>query len=145
MQIAIVGLAASGKTTVFNTLTREDIASYYREKYAPNNVFFVVVGDFEPAVVEKQPNPENGERPWAVLPESEVAKIRAALPDERLWIAFRHVDEDSRELKFTGTGKRYIELLNVIARSTFASLSVNSATKQSQNKFLRDCFASFNS
>lgn len=44
-------------------------------------------------------------------------KIRAALPDERLWIAFRHVDADSRELKFTATGKRYVDLLNVIARS----------------------------
>jgi putative membrane-bound dehydrogenase-like protein len=35
-----------------------------------------------PAVVEKQPNPVNGERPWAKLPESEVAKIRAALPEK---------------------------------------------------------------
>ncbi|HAM73730.1 MAG TPA: hypothetical protein DCM86_19010 [Verrucomicrobiales bacterium] len=43
-----------GHLDIFNTLTREDIASYYREKYAPNNVFFVVVGDFETAVVEKQ-------------------------------------------------------------------------------------------
>ena len=34
-----------------------------------------------PAVVEKQPNPVNGERPWVALPESEVAKIRAALPE----------------------------------------------------------------
>jgi len=35
-----------------------------------------------PAVTEKQPNPVNGERPWAALPESEVAKIRAALPEK---------------------------------------------------------------
>lgn len=39
-------------------------------------------------------------------------KIRAALPAERLWIAFRHIDEDSRELKFTATGKRFIDLLS---------------------------------
>ena len=35
-----------------------------------------------PAVVEKQPDPVKGERPWAPLPDSEVAKIRAALPDK---------------------------------------------------------------
>lgn len=35
-----------------------------------------------PAVMEKQPNPVKGERPWAPLPDSEIAKIRAALPDK---------------------------------------------------------------
>jgi len=34
-----------GYPDVFNELTSEDILGYYREKYAPNNVFFVVVGD----------------------------------------------------------------------------------------------------
>ena len=34
-----------------------------------------------PAVVQKQPNPgPNGERPWEAIPETEVEKIRAALP-----------------------------------------------------------------
>lgn len=33
-----------GLPDIFNTLTREDIAAYYREKYAPNNLFLVVVG-----------------------------------------------------------------------------------------------------
>lgn len=34
-----------------------------------------------PAVVQQQPNPgPDGQRPWADLPETEVAKIRAALP-----------------------------------------------------------------
>lgn len=45
-------------------------------------------------------------------------KIRAALPDERLWIAFHHIDEDSRELKFTATGKRYVDLLNELKHVT---------------------------
>lgn len=35
-----------------------------------------------PAIVQRQPDPVNGERPWAELPESEVAKIRAALPEK---------------------------------------------------------------
>lgn len=32
------------------------------------------------AITEKQPNPVNGERPWAELQEGEIEKIRAALP-----------------------------------------------------------------
>jgi zinc protease len=43
-----------GHIDIFNTLSREDIAGYYREKYAPNNVFFVVVGDIAAEDVESQ-------------------------------------------------------------------------------------------
>ena len=35
-----------GHIDIFNRLTREQIAAYYAEKYAPNNCFLVVVGDF---------------------------------------------------------------------------------------------------
>jgi zinc protease len=34
-----------GYPDIFNELKPEDIRSYYEEKYAPNNVFFVVAGD----------------------------------------------------------------------------------------------------
>src|SRR6266536_6512900 len=34
-----------GYPDIFNELKPEDIRGYYREKYAPNNVFFVVAGD----------------------------------------------------------------------------------------------------
>ena len=34
-----------GYPDIFNELKPEDIRGYYHEKYAPNNVFFVVVGD----------------------------------------------------------------------------------------------------
>lgn len=36
-----------GLPDIFNAVTREDVAGYYREKYAPNNLFFVLVGDFD--------------------------------------------------------------------------------------------------
>ena len=36
-----------GYPDVFNTVQRDDVVAYYREKYAPNNAFFVVVGDIE--------------------------------------------------------------------------------------------------
>lgn len=36
-----------GLLDIFNRVTREDLAAYYAEKYAPNNCFLVVVGDFK--------------------------------------------------------------------------------------------------
>jgi len=43
-----------GYPDIFNELKREDVLDYYREKYAPNNLFFVVVGDVSAATVEQQ-------------------------------------------------------------------------------------------
>lgn len=34
-----------GYPDIYNELQREDIETYYRQRYAPNNVFYVVVGD----------------------------------------------------------------------------------------------------
>src|SRR4029077_809190 len=34
-----------GYPDIFNQLRAEDIAAYYRARYAPNNIFFVVTGD----------------------------------------------------------------------------------------------------
>ena len=36
-----------GYPDIFNELSPEDIVAYYREKYAPNNLFFVVAGDIK--------------------------------------------------------------------------------------------------
>ncbi len=43
-----------GYPDIFNELKADDIRSYYVEKYAPNNVFFVVVGDISAATVTEQ-------------------------------------------------------------------------------------------
>ena len=40
-------LTIIGYPDIYNELKAEDIAEYYRERYAPNNVFFVVVGDLK--------------------------------------------------------------------------------------------------
>ena len=40
-----------GLPDIFNRLTRTEIAAYYHEKYAPNNCFLVIVGDFDPDTV----------------------------------------------------------------------------------------------
>src|SRR5881392_2064195 len=36
-----------GYPDIFHELKPEDIRAYYREKYAPNNVFYVIVGDLK--------------------------------------------------------------------------------------------------
>ncbi len=43
-----------GHLDVFNALTRNDVLDYYRRRYAPNNVFFVVAGAVDAASVRGQ-------------------------------------------------------------------------------------------
>lgn len=43
-----------GYPDIFNEVQREDVFAYYREKYTPNNIFFVVVGDVQSEAVEAQ-------------------------------------------------------------------------------------------
>src|SRR5258706_13570984 len=43
-----------GYPDIFNQLRAEDIVGYYRARYAPNNIFFVVTGDVKVADVEAQ-------------------------------------------------------------------------------------------
>jgi zinc protease len=40
-----------GYPEIFNELKPDDIRAYYRERYVPNNIFMVVVGDIQPAEV----------------------------------------------------------------------------------------------
>lgn len=62
-----------GYPDIFNEVRREDVYAYYKEKYAPNNIFFVVVGDINAAEVEEQirtsfANSKARPMPPAVLP-----------------------------------------------------------------------------
>lgn len=59
-----------GYPDIFNRLTPDDIRGYYRERYAPNNTFFVVAGDVTPeevvaqitaAYLRAEEKPQNGE------------------------------------------------------------------------------------
>src|SRR5438477_10301435 len=43
-----------GYPDIYNEVQRDDVFHYYQEKYAPNNVFFVVVGDINVKEVETQ-------------------------------------------------------------------------------------------
>lgn len=43
-----------GYPDIYHEVQREDVLAYYRERYAPNNVFFVVTGDVKSAEVVAQ-------------------------------------------------------------------------------------------
>jgi zinc protease len=43
-----------GHLDVFNSLQREDVVAYYKARYVPNNMFFVVTGDVNPLAVHEQ-------------------------------------------------------------------------------------------
>src|SRR4051794_21390687 len=43
-----------GYPDIYNEVQRDDVFAYYREKYAPNNLFFIVVGDIKAKEVEAQ-------------------------------------------------------------------------------------------
>lgn len=43
-----------GHFDVFNGLTRDDVMAYYKARYVPNNIFFVVVGDVNAESVRDQ-------------------------------------------------------------------------------------------
>ncbi len=63
-----------GYPDIFNEIKPDDIHNYYREKYSPNNVFFVVAGDVKPDEVlaqikEAYKNSKAKALPPVVLPE----------------------------------------------------------------------------
>lgn len=76
-----------GYPDIFNDLQREDIFNYYREKYAPNNLFFVVVGDINADEVEEQIRTAFGKAKARPMPSFELA-------DELQQIAPREVIEE---------------------------------------------------
>jgi len=43
-----------GHLDVYNRLTRDDVMAYYKARYAPNNLFFVVAGDVDAQAVHDQ-------------------------------------------------------------------------------------------
>ena len=47
-------LPVIGELQIFNQLRQQDVAEYYRSRYVPNNLTFVVVGDVEAAAVQDQ-------------------------------------------------------------------------------------------
>lgn len=76
-----------GHPDIFNRLTREDILAYYREKYAPNNLFFVVAGDVDAAAVIERLRQAFADTPAQPLPPT-------VLPAEPPQVAPRELTEE---------------------------------------------------
>jgi len=77
-----------GYPDIFNEVRREDLYAYYKEKYAPNNVFFVVVGDINAVEVEEQIRAAFASSKARPMPPS-------ILPAEPEQIAAREVTEEA--------------------------------------------------
>ena len=56
-----------GHRDVFSAITRDDIVSYYRSRYVPNNIVVVIVGDVNPATVRAAVAEHFGKLPRAAI------------------------------------------------------------------------------
>lgn len=77
-----------GYPDIFNQLRREDIVAYYREHYAPNNVFFVIAGDVQTDAVIEQIQKAFAGSPARPLPPT-------VLPREPRQVALREITEEA--------------------------------------------------
>ena len=77
-----------GYPDIFNEVRREDVYAYYKEKYAPNNIFFVVTGDIDAAQVEEQIRTSFASAKARAIPPS-------SLPPEPRQTAAREVIEEA--------------------------------------------------
>jgi zinc protease len=77
-----------GYPDIYNELQPTDIAAYYRERYAPNNVFYVVVGDVKAAEVTTQIREAYAKAKARAIPPS-------VLPEEPRQTATREVIEEA--------------------------------------------------
>lgn len=74
-----------GVRDIFDTITREDVMTYYREKYPPNNLFLVVVGDLDAEAVETQVRAAFGSAKARPIPAvSWVEEPRQTVPRESI-------------------------------------------------------------
>src|SRR6266702_1039142 len=77
-----------GYPDIFNELKQEDIVAYYREKFAPNNVFYVVVGDVKSQEVLSQVGAAYAKTKAKALPP-------VVLPEEPRQTAPREIIEEA--------------------------------------------------
>lgn len=77
-----------GYPDIFNELKHEDILGYYQDKYAPNNVFFVVAGDVQNDAVVAQIRAAYAQSKAKALPP-------VVLPEEPRQTAPREVIEEA--------------------------------------------------
>src|SRR2546426_3077332 len=77
-----------GYPDIYNELKQDDILAYYREKYVPNNVFYIIAGDVKPDEVVAQINKAYEKTKAKALPP-------LVLPEEPKQTAPREVIEEA--------------------------------------------------
>jgi len=96
-------LPVIGQLEVYNQLTREQVMAYYKARYVPNNLTFIVVGDVEAEKVRQQlsdlfkPYPEKSLKPVFVPgepPQLGRREVHNEFPTELTRLAFAwHIPE----------------------------------------------------
>ncbi|HUR46754.1 MAG TPA: pitrilysin family protein, partial [Candidatus Saccharimonadales bacterium] len=105
-----------GYPDIFNDVQREDVYNYYKEKYAPNNIFFVVVGDVNAKEVEDQikasfANAKARPMPPCVYPpEPRQMAARSIIEESLIELAHYHLSWHIPDLRHAD-----IPLLDVLA------------------------------
>lgn len=93
------GLPVIGRLDIFNQLNRDDVVDYYRSRYIPGNLFFVIVGNVDPAQVRDQVSSFFEDFPRQPIPAIHVPREPAqmgrrdvfkefATPVTKLWMAW---------------------------------------------------------
>ena len=77
-----------GYEEVYRKLTRDDVMHYYKSRYVPNNMMFILVGDFDPAYAEKKIREAFEKYPRQALAPDYV-------PDEPLQLNQRELNQEA--------------------------------------------------
>ncbi len=72
-----------GHLDVYNQLTRDDVMAYYKRRYVPNNMFFVIVGDVDADSVYAQLEAFFAAYPRMSLPPNYIPQEPAQLGERR--------------------------------------------------------------
>jgi zinc protease len=110
-----------GYEDVYRALTREDVMAYYKEKYVPNNLVMVVVGDIQASIVREQMEKLMGAWQRKALPPTyipdEPAQIsqRTAIAESRTSAQQSRVHLSYQTCDFRHSDAASLEVLGIIA------------------------------
>ena len=99
-QVHPYGVPVIGYLENFNEVDRSNVVSYYQERYAPNNMFLVIVGDFDAGVLSEKITsffgdfPRRSVAPVFVPEEPEQLGrrdtfVEFSTPISKLWLAWK--------------------------------------------------------
>ncbi len=116
-----------GYEEVYLALKREDVMGYYKERYVPNNLMFVVVGDINTARVREQITKLAGEWPRKPLPpfyvpeEPQQISARIATSESRTAAQQTRIHLGYQTCDFRDPDAAPLEILGIIAGSGLSS------------------------